>query len=194
VPRPDPVPWPAAPAHRGHPGQRRRPGQREVVPQLVPQPLDLPGSFQTSVLWVRTDSRQHVRVALVFSELGNDHEKSCAGWGLAGPVTVRPAASVKAGMPRLMVVARRAVIWSTWASLSRAPARLIFRPSASPSQRGGFGFGYPVGEVAADLGQAGTLGGVGSQQRATGRARGCRGCRRSGRSLRGRPGGARSGR
>ena len=30
---------------------------------------------------------------------------------------------------------RRATIWSIWASLARAPARLTFSPSASPSQR-----------------------------------------------------------
>ena len=50
-------------------------------------------------------------------------------------VTVRPAAPAKSGMPRLVVLLRRAVIWSIWASLPLAPARLIFRPSASPSHR-----------------------------------------------------------
>src|SRR5664279_2217664 len=38
-------------------------------------------------------------------------------------------------MPSWTAVFRRAEIWSIWPSLSRAPARLIFRPSASPNQR-----------------------------------------------------------
>ena len=36
------------------------------------------------------------------------------------------------GMPRWTLV-ERAVIWSSWSSFWRAPARLIWRPSASPS-------------------------------------------------------------
>jgi len=52
----------------------------------------------------------------------------------AGVVTVRPAAVAKSGMPMLMAALRRLAIWFIWASLSRAPARLTFRPSASPSQ------------------------------------------------------------
>ena len=42
-----------------------------------------------------------------------------------------PAISPKVGMPRWMVAARRA-IWSSWASLASAPARLTRRPSTSP--------------------------------------------------------------
>src|SRR5450755_1784226 len=82
-----------------------------------------------------TQLAQPHAVQPVFSELRNDHGMSCAGWRLAGPVAVRPAALAKPGMPRLMVALRRAVIWFIWASLSLAPARLTFRPSASPSQR-----------------------------------------------------------
>ena len=87
-------------------------------------------------------------VELVFSELRNDQgisgsgrcPRACkrvswlAGW-VAGVVTARPATSGKAGMPSWVLPWRRAVIWSIWASLCRAPARLTFSPSASPSQR-----------------------------------------------------------
>ena len=38
-------------------------------------------------------------------------------------------------MPRLAGSARRLVIWFIWAILSSAPARLTFRPSASPNHR-----------------------------------------------------------
>src|SRR5690349_4775343 len=56
-------------------------------------------------------------------------------WWLGGLVLARPAVSVKAGMLSWVAWLRRAVIWSIWASLARAPARLTFSPSASPSQR-----------------------------------------------------------
>jgi len=42
-------------------------------------------------------------------------------WTGRGRLVVRPAASVKVGMPRLVAVSRRVVIWSIWASLSLAP-------------------------------------------------------------------------
>ena len=46
----------------------------------------------------------------------------------AGVVTVRPAASAKPGRPRFTVALRRALIWSIWVSLCRAPVRLTFSP------------------------------------------------------------------
>ena len=48
---------------------------------------------------------------------------------------MRPAVSVKLGMPSWTVLVRLALIWSIWASLAFAPARLTLRPSASPYQR-----------------------------------------------------------
>ena len=55
--------------------------------------------------------------------------------GVVVSVVVRPAVSVKLGMPSWTVVVRLALIWSIWASLAFAPARLTLRPSASPYQR-----------------------------------------------------------
>jgi hypothetical protein len=74
-------------------------------------------------------------VPQVFSELRNDHEMVGVRVRVAGVVIVRPAAAAKSGMPRLMRALRRAVIWSIWVSLWLAPARLTFRPSASPFHR-----------------------------------------------------------
>jgi site-specific recombinase XerD len=48
--------------------------------------------------------------------------------------SVRPARSVKVGMPSWMVSVRRRRVASIWASLSSAPARLTLSPSTSPSQ------------------------------------------------------------
>jgi hypothetical protein len=48
-------------------------------------------------------------------------------------VLKRPAICGNVGMPRWTLVERAAVIWSSWSSFWRAPARLIWRPSASPS-------------------------------------------------------------
>src|SRR5215207_3601477 len=47
---------------------------------------------------------------------------------------VRPAKSVKVGVPSWMVLVRRRRVVSIWASLSSAPARLTLSPSTSPSQ------------------------------------------------------------
>ena len=71
------------------------------------------------------------------------HEHSCLSeldhssryvrfWGHGDGV--RPARSVKVGMPSWMVLARRRRVASIWASLSSAPARLTLSPSTSPSQ------------------------------------------------------------
>ena len=57
--------------------------------------------------------------------------------------------------------------WSSWASFWRAPVRLIWRPSTSPSQPCSAGFGDAGVQVVADLEQPRALGGVGSQQRAS---------------------------
>jgi transposase len=68
----------------------------------------------------------------VFSELVIDLGCGCHGKSLT-MVTVRLAMPWKVGRPRLTVVARRDRS-SSWASLCSAPARLILRPSTSPSQ------------------------------------------------------------
>ena len=65
-----------------------------------------------------------------FSEPENDH---VMGW--SSGLVVRPAVSPKVGMPRPTAALRRVVWLSIWASLMFAPARLILRPSASPSHR-----------------------------------------------------------
>jgi hypothetical protein len=83
-----------------------------------------------------------------------------------------------AGMPRSMAAAAR-VRRSIWESLSSAPARLIFRAFGFAEPAFAFGFGDAGGQVVADLGDAGPLGGVwpvhGASQ--AGRALGCTGCR-----------------
>ena len=68
----------------------------------------------------------------VFSELVIDLGCGCHGKSLT-MVTVRLAMPWKMGRPRLTVVARRDRS-SSWASFYSAPARLILRPSTSPSQ------------------------------------------------------------
>jgi hypothetical protein len=75
------------------------------------------GQRLAAAVWaVVGEHRQRVKA---FSEL-NDH-------GVL-------AMSLKAGMPRLMAVLRRAVSLSSWVSLAFAAARLIASPSASPVQ------------------------------------------------------------
>ena len=54
-------------------------------------------------------------------------------------------------MPRKAVAARRA-IWSSWASLASAPARLTFESFDFAVPAFAFGFGDAVDQVAADLG------------------------------------------
>jgi hypothetical protein len=56
----------------------------------------------------------------------------------------------------------RRALRSIWASLSLASARLILSPSTSPS----FSLADSGGQVVADLGDAGPLGGVGPEHRA----------------------------
>ena len=83
---------------------------------------------------VGTEFGEPLGIRYVFSELDSGLglwllvRAWIAGWA----VLVRPAASVKVGMPSWTVWLRLVVIW---ASLARAPARLTLSPSASPSHR-----------------------------------------------------------
>jgi hypothetical protein len=86
-----------------------------------------------------THLAQPGRIADIFSELKMIFNSEISGdfpgrYGLLSMV-VRPAVSVKVGMPSWTAVVRWAVIWFIWASLAWAPARLTLRPSASPYQR-----------------------------------------------------------
>ena len=69
-------------------------------------------------------------------------------------------------MPSWVLPWRRAVIWSIWASLCRAPRQADFQSFGFAEPAGRFGFGDTGGQVAADLSEAGPLGGVRAQQRA----------------------------
>ena len=110
----------------------------------------------------------------MFSELADDGnpsgESDLQSWGL---VQMGPAA---AGAPggfgegRDAQVDRtvpRLVIWSIWASLSRAPARLTFRPSASPNHRLVSASVMRSSRLSRIWAQAAAFAGVGPQQRAS---------------------------
>ena len=79
-------------------------------------------------------------------------------WYQTGLAAAVQACWAGAGMPRSMGTgwARRSI----WAILSSAPARLVFRPSTSPSQPSRSASAMRGDEVVADLGDAGALGGV----------------------------------
>ena len=126
-------------------------------------------------------------------------------WQSSGPlaggnggrvVTVRPAVSAKPGMPRFMAALRRALIWSIWVSLSRGAGEADLQPLGLAEPAWPLGLGDAGGQVAADLGRAVALCGVGPQQRApqAGVFVDAWGVRRSARSRRERPCGSRSGR
>ena len=108
-------------------GRRDEAARQQPALQQVRQPLRVGAIFSELAIC-------HLQCRLSDLLLGGGHGASFAAGGAVAVVTVRAAASGKAGMPRLTAAARRAVIWSIWASLCRAPARLTFRPSASPSQ------------------------------------------------------------